>query len=60
MNFKEHEPLRLHTTFRAGGPARFWVEATTEGEIMEAVAWAQGRGIIAGIGSTAHCEFRLF
>ena len=45
MNFKEHEPLRLHTTFRAGGPARFWVEATTEGEIMEAVAWAQGRGL---------------
>ena len=45
MNIKEHEPLRLHTTFRAGGPARYFIEAATEGEIKEAVAFAHRQGL---------------
>ena len=24
-NVKEHEPMRMHTTFRAGGPARYYI-----------------------------------
>ncbi len=35
--------LRDHTTLRVGGPARAWVEATTEAELIEAVTGADGR-----------------
>lgn len=28
MIVREHEPLAVHTTFRIGGPARFYIEAT--------------------------------
>ncbi len=34
------EFLRDHTTLRLGGPARHWVEATTEAQLVEAVAAA--------------------
>ena len=36
---KEEEPMRLHTTFRVGGPARFFVTPKTAEELQ---------GIIAG------------
>ena len=38
------ELLRRHTTLRLGGPARRWVEATTEAELVEAVAAADRSG----------------
>ncbi|WP_148611320.1 UDP-N-acetylmuramate dehydrogenase [Nocardioides rubriscoriae] len=38
------ELLRDHTTLRLGGPARRWVTATTESELVEAV----GRADVAG------------
>ena len=43
MDVLSHIPLAPYTTFRIGGPARWFVEATTEDDIVEAVQWAQER-----------------
>lgn len=46
--------LRDHTTLRVGGPARRWVEATTEAELLAAVTAADDRGepvLVLGGGS---------
>ncbi|HEY1803503.1 MAG TPA: UDP-N-acetylmuramate dehydrogenase [Terracidiphilus sp.] len=44
MQIKESQPLAPLTTFGIGGPARWFVEATTEAEITEASAWSRERG----------------
>jgi UDP-N-acetylmuramate dehydrogenase len=41
MLMKENTLLAPFTTFHIGGPARWFVEATTEDEIVEATAWAR-------------------
>ncbi|MGD0911611.1 MAG: UDP-N-acetylmuramate dehydrogenase [Terracidiphilus sp.] len=41
----ENQPLAPLTTFGIGGPARWFAEAATEGEIEEAVAWSIERKI---------------
>lgn len=38
------ELLADHTTFRIGGPARRWIEATTEAELVDAVSSADAAG----------------
>lgn len=38
------EFLRDHTTFRIGGPARRWVEATTQSDLVEEVTRADAAG----------------
>ena len=46
--------LRDHTTLRLGGPARRWVTATTEAELVEAVSAADAAGepvLVLGGGS---------
>jgi UDP-N-acetylmuramate dehydrogenase len=40
MLLEENIPLAPLTTFRLGGPARFFVEAKSAGEVQEAVAFA--------------------
>jgi UDP-N-acetylmuramate dehydrogenase len=45
MLLVENQPLAPLTTFGIGGLARWFVEATTEAEIEEAVAWATARGV---------------
>jgi len=45
MLMKENTLLAPYTTFHIGGPARWFVEATTEDEIVEATAWARERGL---------------
>ena len=48
------EPLANHTTFRLGGPARRFVEATTEQQLIDTVADCDSRGepvLILGGGS---------
>ncbi len=35
---KEEEPMRLHTTFRVGGPARFFVMPKTAEELQGIIA----------------------
>jgi UDP-N-acetylmuramate dehydrogenase len=45
MLLQENIPLAALTTFRLGGPARFFVEATSAGEVQEAVALAQTKSL---------------
>jgi UDP-N-acetylmuramate dehydrogenase len=45
MLLKENQPLAPLTTLGVGGSARWFVEAATESDIEEAVAWAAQRGI---------------
>ena len=43
MEFREQVPLAPYTTFKIGGPARWFAEAETEAEILEAVDFARSR-----------------
>ncbi len=45
MYLEENVPLAALTTFRIGGPARWYAEATTEDEIVDAVAFAHEQEI---------------
>lgn len=45
MRFREHVPLASYTTFRIGGPARYFAEAASEEEILEAVRFARSRDL---------------
>jgi len=42
---EENKPLAPFTTFGIGGPARWFVAAASEDEIVEATAWARERGL---------------
>ncbi len=42
---REHVPLGPHCTMGVGGPARFFVEATEESDVLEAFEWARRRGM---------------
>ncbi len=46
MQMEENKTLAPFTTFGIGGPARWFVEATSEDEIVEATAWARKRGLV--------------
>jgi UDP-N-acetylmuramate dehydrogenase len=41
----ENEPLAKYTSWRIGGPARYFVNAATLDELREALAWARERGL---------------
>src|SRR5215467_4198850 len=45
MLLKENVPLAPLTTFRIGGPARYFVEAHTRAEVVEAVSHAQSHSL---------------
>lgn len=45
MRIQEHVPLAPMTTLRVGGPARYFVEATTVDEVREAVAYSRSRNL---------------
>ena len=45
MLVEENKPLAPFTTFGIGGPARWFVEAASEDDVMEAAAWARERGL---------------
>ena len=54
MEVKENILLAPFTVFKVGGPARFFVEAKTAEEVLEAVTWARGEDMpifILGFGS---------
>ena len=40
MNIQENIALAPFTTFRVGGPARYLIEASSESDIREALAFA--------------------
>jgi UDP-N-acetylmuramate dehydrogenase len=42
---REHEPLASHCTLGVGGPARFFIDAHDEAEVLAAWRWARARGI---------------
>jgi len=45
MDIRENVALAPFTTFGIGGPARWFVEAGSEEEIVEAVGWARERNV---------------
>jgi UDP-N-acetylmuramate dehydrogenase len=45
MRIEENRLLAPLTTFGIGGPARWFAEAASEDEIVEATAWARERGL---------------
>ena len=42
---RENVFLKNHTTFKIGGPARYFFEATTQEEIIEAIKWAKEKAM---------------
>jgi UDP-N-acetylmuramate dehydrogenase len=45
MQLQENIPLAPLTTFRLGGPTRFFVEAASAADVQEAVAFAQSKSL---------------
>jgi len=45
LSVREGISLAPFTTFRIGGPARFFAEAITEQDVAAAVAWAEQQGV---------------
>jgi UDP-N-acetylmuramate dehydrogenase len=45
LQIRKEIPLAPFTTFGIGGAARYFAEATTEEEVVEAVFWAKERGV---------------
>jgi UDP-N-acetylmuramate dehydrogenase len=45
IQFQEFHPLSGHTTFRIGGPARYFLEASSEAELVAALQWGRDRGL---------------
>jgi UDP-N-acetylmuramate dehydrogenase len=45
LEIREQVPLLPMTTFKIGGPARFYTEVESEEEIREAVLWARAKSI---------------
>lgn len=44
MHIEENKALSPYTTFGIGGPARWFVEARTEDDVVAGVVWARERG----------------
>lgn len=42
---RQHVPLTELTTFRIGGPARYFCDVRNEEEVREAIAWAKDKGV---------------
>ncbi len=49
MRLREHVALAPRTTLELGGSARFFVEATDDRTVIDALAWAEKRGVPARI-----------
>lgn len=45
MHFIENEPLSIHTTFRIGGPARYYAVPENAEQIVESIEFAKEKGI---------------
>jgi UDP-N-acetylmuramate dehydrogenase len=45
VKIQEHIPLAPLTTFQVGGPARYFIEAQTEKDVIEAVSFARERSL---------------
>lgn len=45
FDIREHEPLARYTSWRIGGPARFFCETSTPESLAAALTWANERGV---------------
>jgi len=45
LSIEEHVPLASYTTLELGGPARHFVEAQREEDVVEAIAWADAHRV---------------
>jgi UDP-N-acetylmuramate--alanine ligase len=45
LKIQRNAPMRLHTTWRIGGPADFLVRAATPGDLIAAAAWGRQEGL---------------
>ena len=45
MQILENEPMDKHTSFRVGGPARFFVKAESLADLKEAFALSREKGL---------------
>lgn len=45
LSIKENEPLKNHSTFRIGGPAKYFVMAKSADEVREAIDWAKEKSV---------------
>lgn len=45
MSIEENIPLSRHTTFRLGGPARYFAVAKTEDELVQLISYATEQGL---------------
>lgn len=45
IEIKENEPLTQHTTFRIGGPAKYFCSVSNSEELQEAIVWANKKNI---------------
>ncbi len=45
MEIRENVLLAPYTTLQVGGPARYFVEPTTEAEVIEALQWARAKSV---------------
>ena len=45
IEIKENEPLAQHTTFRIGGPAKYFCSVSNPEELQEAIVWANKKNI---------------
>ncbi|TAK95841.1 UDP-N-acetylmuramate dehydrogenase [Patescibacteria group bacterium] len=45
LNIQENVPLSKFTTFRIGGPAKFFVVVSNEAELLEALKYAENQGL---------------
>ncbi|HYE60012.1 MAG TPA: UDP-N-acetylmuramate dehydrogenase [Candidatus Kapabacteria bacterium] len=43
---KANEPMKKHTTFKIGGPARFFVTVTETDHLVELLHWLDGEGML--------------
>ncbi|MFA6463625.1 MAG: UDP-N-acetylmuramate dehydrogenase [Candidatus Paceibacterota bacterium] len=59
INIKENEELSLHTTFKAGGQALFFVEVFSTEELVSAVAYADKKNLeIVALGGGSNTLFK--
>ena len=45
LNISENVPLAGYSTFRCGGPAKYFAEPSTGDEVAELFKWAEDKGI---------------
>jgi UDP-N-acetylmuramate dehydrogenase len=45
VELREYVPLASYTSYRIGGPARFFIEPNTAAEVKDALAFARDRGL---------------